>query len=610
MCGIIGYVGEDKQAASVVHEGLKSLEYRGYDSCGVALSDGEEGIKIFRQLGPPSEMPTSGFFESSCGIGHTRWATHGKVTLSNTHPHHDQENNIYLVHNGVIENADKIKEILEEDGCKFYGETDSEVLVNLISYYYARSDNDPLTGLKQALRNVEGTYGIAVMFQSDEGKVIYGARKSSPLVIGIGNGEYFLASDTSAIPPHINKIAYLEDGQIACLTKNEFKIHYVDKSEFLNGYSIAKKIKRRKQNSELGEFSSFMEKEIFGQANSIRDSLRGRLGKDFETVVLGGVDLEKKINRVLFVGCGTAYYAGLLGKYYIENIAGLPASVEYASEYKYKSNPTEEGTLAVAISQSGETLDTLGAIQEAKQKGLDTMAITNSVGSSMAREVPEGIYQRIGPEIAVASTKAFTSQVTLLLMLAISLGSRGALSKTKEQKYINEIRKIPELIERVLLLSKKIRKLAGLYQLCHSFDFLGRQYMYPIAMEGALKLKELTYMNCSGYPSGEIKHGPLATVGNSSNCFFIAPQKELRNKNISSIKEIKSRNGRVILITQEGVDFPEDCYDEIIRVPSAPDYILPILSVIPLQMFAMYMASNKGHSIDKPRNLAKSVTVE
>jgi len=610
MCGIIGYVGEDKQAASVVHEGLKSLEYRGYDSCGVALSDEGEGIKVFRQLGPPSEMLASDFFESSCGMGHTRWATHGKVTLSNTHPHHDQENNIYLVHNGVIENADKIKEILEEDGCKFYGETDSEVLVNLISYYYARSDNDPLTGLKQALRNVEGTYGIAVMFQSDEGKVIYGARKSSPLVIGIGNGEYFLASDTSAIPPHINKIAYLEDDQIACLTKNEFKIHYVDKSEFLNGYSIAKKIKRRKQNSELGEFSSFMEKEIFGQANSIRDSLRGRLGKDFETVVLGGVDLEKKINRVLFVGCGTAYYAGLLGKYYIENIAGLPASVEYASEYKYKSNPTEEGTLVVAISQSGETLDTLGAIQEAKQKGLDTMAITNSVGSSMAREVPEGIYQRIGPEIAVASTKAFTSQMTLLLMLAISLGSRGALSKTKEQKYINEIRKIPELIERVLLLSKKIKRLAGLYQLCHSFDFLGRQYMYPIAMEGALKLKELTYMNCSGYPSGEIKHGPLATVGNSSNCFFIVPQKGLRNKNISSIKEIKSRNGRVILITQEGVDFPEDCYDEIIRVPSAPDYILPILSVIPLQMFAMYMASNKGHSIDKPRNLAKSVTVE
>lgn len=610
MCGIIGYIGENEQASSVVHEGLKSLEYRGYDSCGMALYRNEDSIELFRSIGPPSSIPDTNFFESSCGMGHTRWATHGNVTLENAHPHYNQEENIYLVHNGVIENASKIKSILIEDGHKFYGETDSEILVNLISYYYNRFNNNPLNALKQALRDVEGTYGIIVIFKDEKGEVIYGARKSSPLVIGVGDREYFLASDSLAIPQHVKKIAYLEDNQIAMITKDEFKIYYVDKVDSLNGFRILKKIKLRKQDADLGEHNSFMEKEIFEQPNSIRDSLRGRLSAGFEEIRLGGVDLEKEINRVLFIGCGTAYHAGLLGKYYMENIAGIPAAVEYASEYKYKSNPTEKGTLVIAISQSGETLDTLGAIQEAKQKGLDTMAVTNVVGSSIAREVPEGIYQRVGPEISVASTKAFTSQATLLLMLAISLGGRGALNKTRTKRYINEIRKLPELVERALELNSQMRRLASQFQLSNVCDFLGRQYMYPIALEGSLKLKELAYLNCHGYAAGEIKHGPLATITHEKNCFFLAPQRSLKDKNISNLKELKARNARLILITQAGMDFDKDCYDYLIEIPSAPDYILPILATIPLQLFSMYMASYKDYNVDKPRNLAKSVTVE
>jgi glucosamine--fructose-6-phosphate aminotransferase (isomerizing) len=611
MCGIIGYIGGKKQAAPVVHRGLTSLEYRGYDSSGIALLNDDGEIEIFRALGAPSEtFPTEDLFDSYCGMGHTRWATHGGVTLENTHPHHDKDKNIYLVHNGVFENSDKFKKILEQEGYEFYGETDSEILVNLISYYYSRFNNTPLEALKLALKNVEGTYGLVVIFKSDEGNVIYGARKSSPLVIGVGDDEQFIASDTLAIPQYVKRVVYLEDGQIVELSKTEFNIHYLNNSVSCSGFEKTKRIKNRKQDAELGEYTYFMEKEIFEQPNSIRDSLRGRLSPDFESIRLGGVDLSKEINRIQLIGCGTAYCAGLLGKYYLENIAGIPASVEYASEYKYKSNPTEDGTLAIAITQSGETLDTLGAIQEAKMKGLNTMAITNVVGSTISREVDEGIYQRVGPEISVASTKAFTSQVALLLMLAVSLAGRSHLNKTRIKRYISEVRRLPQLIEETLTLAPRMKKLAAKFQMSSVFDFLGRQYMYPIALEGALKLKELTYLNCHGYPSGEVKHGPLATMSGEKNLFFLAPQRSLKDKNLSNIRELKSRGARIVLMTQEGVEFERDCYDNLITLPPAPDYILPILSVIPLQLFSMYMAVFKRCNVDKPRNLAKSVTVE
>lgn len=610
MCGIIGYIGEEKKASSVVFDGLESLEYRGYDSCGMALVKEDGDVEIFRSIGPPSSMSDTVFFESSCGMGHTRWATHGNVTLSNAHPHHNQEKNIYLVHNGVVENSVKIKNILKEDGYEFYSDTDSEVLANLISYYFNRFNNSPLEALKLALKDVEGTYGLVVIFKSEKGEVIYGARKSSPLVVGVGNGEYFLASDALAIPQHVKKVVYLEDGQIACLNKNEFNIHYIDRSQSVDSFTLTKRIKSRKQDTRLGEYSSFMEKEIFEQPNSVRDSLRGRMTLDEGNIRLGGIDIDKEINRVVFVACGTAYHAGLLGKYYMENIAGIPASVEYASEYKYKLNPTEKGALVIAISQSGETLDTIGAIQEAKKKGLNTMAITNVVASSLAREVPEGIYQRVGTEVSVASTKAFTSQATLLLMLAVSLGGRNILSKVRTKRYINEIKKLPQLIEQTLELNGVMEKLASQFQMSHVFDFLGRQYMYPIALEGALKLKELSYLNCHGYPAGEIKHGPLATVSGEKNLFFLAPQVSLRDKNESNIKELKCRGGRLILVTQKGTVFEKGCYDYLVEIPSAPDYISPILATIPLQLFSMHMAIFKGNNVDRPRHLAKSVTVE
>jgi len=609
MCGIIGYIGKNNVASEVVYRGLEALEYRGYDSCGVALFDEDSSdVKVFRAIGPPSKL-NEVEISSFCGIGHTRWATHGAVTISNTHPHSSQDGEVYLVHNGVVENAEEIKQLLTEKGCEFYGETDSEILVNLIAYYN-KADSTPLDALKKSLNFVEGTYGLVILFKSEDGKKIYAARRSSPLVIGVGEKEYFVSSDTIAIPSHVKRVAYLEDSQIAVLSEEGFKIHHLDGKRSLDGASLSKKIKLRKQKVNLGEHSCYMEKEIFEQANSVRESLRGRLGKNFESIKLGGVDLGKEINRVLLIGCGTAYHAALLGKYYMENIANIPASVEFAHEYKYKSNPTEKGTLVIAVSQSGETIDTLGAVQEALKKGLDVMAITNTVSSSVAREVPEGIYQRIGPEISVASTKAFTSQSVILLMLAVALGEKRHLNLVKTKKYINEIRKLPSLIEETLLLNSEIRGLAKKYVMSTDFNFLGRQYTYPIALEGSLKLKELSYLSCSAYPIGEMKHGPLATIKHGRRSFFIAPQADLRDKNISNAKEIKVRGGRIILITQKGLEFPKDCYDELIEIPAAPSYISAILSAIPLQMFSMYMAIEKNHNVDRPRNLAKSVTVE
>ena len=609
MCGIIGYIGENDNASRVVRRGLETLEYRGYDSCGVAFFDKDSSdIKMFRAIGPPSELSEIEV-DSFCGIGHTRWATHGAVTIDNAHPHYSQDKEVYLVHNGVIENAEEIKKFLTEKGCEFYGETDSEILVNLIAYH-DKANVPPLGALKKSLNFVEGTYGLAVLFKSENGSKIYAGRRSSPLVVGVGENGHFIASDAIAIPGHVDRIAYLEDGQIAVLSEKEFKIHHLDGKKPLDGTSLSKKIKPRKQQVDLGEHFCYMEKEIFEQPNSIRESLRGRLGGDFESIKLGGIDLDKEINRVLLIGCGTAYHAALLGKYYMENIANIPASVEFAHEYKYKSNPTEEGTLVIAVSQSGETIDTLGAVQEALKKGLDTMAITNTVSSSVAREVTEGIYQRIGPEISVASTKAFTSQSVILLMLAIALGSKRHLNALRVKKYINEIRKLPALIEETLLLEEKMRGLSKRYSMSNEFNFLGRQYTYPIALEGALKLKELSYLSCSAYPIGEMKHGPLATIRHGARSFFIAPQADLKDKNISNAKEIKARGGRIFLITQRGLEFPKDCHEELIEIPAAPSYISAILSVIPLQMFSMYMTIEKGYNVDRPRNLAKSVTVE
>ena len=604
MCGIIGYIGEE-DAAETIYSSLKKLEYRGYDSCGIALST-KRSVRVFKAIGSPDKLSGKKYPSSSCGVGHTRWASHGKVNVKNAHPHFSQDKKVFLAHNGVIENAEQIKEQLKEKGISLYGDTDSEVLVNLISIRY-KQIKCPIASLKQALSEVEGTYGIAVIF-SDDPDNIYGGRRSSPLILGIGDNENFLASDTNALPPKINKVIYMEDNQIVRLSKEDYDIHDLEGSA--STFLKIKKIKSRRVDLQLGEYSSFMEKEIFEQPAATRETFRGRFDKNFSEIKFGGVELNK-VKRVLFIGCGTAYHAGLLGKYYMESIAHIPASVEFSSEYKYKNNPSERNTLVVAISQSGETIDSLSAIKEAKNQGHKVIAITNTVSSSVAREVDEGIYQRIGPEISVASTKAFSSQCVILLMLAVLLGRKNKLSRTDSKRHIEQIRRIPELMERTLLLNPELRRLAAKYQLISSaIDFLGRQYLYPIALEGALKLKELSYLDSHAYAAGEIKHGPLATIQRNRLCFFLATQESLLEKNISNIKEIKSRGGKIVLVTQEKLDFPNDCYDYIIRVPKAAEFISPIITTIPLQLFSMHMAVLKKNNVDKPRNLAKSVTVE
>ena len=609
MCGIVGYIGKDYSGSKKIHQGLKNLEYRGYDSCGMAISnDKNNKIENFKSLGDSDNLLKFKIPTSKMGIGHTRWATHGSVCVDNAHPHISHDRQVYLVHNGVIENSDEIKKYLKSEGLTFYGETDSEVLVNLISYNYKK--HKPCThieAIKKSLRQVEGTYGLAIIFKNDK-TVVYGAKRSSPLIVGVGDKENFLASDKNALPPHIKRVVYLKDEQIVSISDTDFKVFYLNSNNSLNGYSLLKEVENDYYKIDKGNFSSFMEKEIFEQAKSIENTFVGRLTS--EEVKLGGIDLNKNINRFLFLGCGTAYHAGLMGKYFMENIARIPSVVEHSSEYKYKTSPFDENVFAVALSQSGETIDTIGAIKEAQSKNINTMAITNVVMSSLARLVPEGIYQRIGPEISVASTKAFTSQLTLLLMLSIAAGRKRNMSILQSCKYISEIKNIPNLINATLQLKSKIQRLASIFYQFDSIDFLGRQYMYPLAMEASLKLKELTYINSHAYAAGELKHGPLATVYEGKPFFFLAPQESLKEKNISNIKEIKARGGNIILLKQKGQNFPRDCFDEVIEVPKAPSYILPIISAIPLQMFAMYMAQKKGLNVDKPRNLAKSVTVE
>jgi len=620
MCGIVGYAGNN-DAIEALYTGLEKLEYRGYDSCGAAITsdnhrdkDGGNAILYWHHLGAPSEVTDiphakdDPMWESSCGIAHTRWATHGDVSIKNAHPHHSNNKDIFVVHNGVIENYQEIK---NELGLQytFYSDTDTEVLANLISFNHRKDPDNYIDVIRRSLEGVEGTYGLAIIFKSDP-HTIYAARRSSPLVIGVGDGENFLASDTNALPPHIRKVIYLEDENIAKITKGEFSVYEL-RGRGRVSPSLYEKDKGLHALSTLGEYDSFLHKEIREQPESILDSFRGRFSKDFSSVVLGGISLKEEVKRVLFLGCGTAYHAGLLGKYYVENVAKIPASVEISSEYKYKNNPTEEGTLVVAISQSGETIDTLSAIKEAQNKKLKTIAITNVVMSSIARQVDEGIYQRIGPEISVASTKSFTSQATILFMLSVLLGEKKNISFLDASNYISNLRALPNLASLTLDWAfDTCEKLAKRYSSFNNINFLGRQYQYPIALEAALKLKELAYVNTCAYPSGEMKHGPLASMDKDSLCFLIAPEDNLVNKNITTMRELKARGVKVVLIKQIDRSFPRDCYDEYIKISSAKDYLLPILSVIPLQIFSMYMAKERGYSLDKPRHLAKSVTVE
>ena len=602
MCGIFGYIGESA-AYDSVKTGLNKLEYRGYDSCGICLLENNK-FEIHKTIGATDKLPdvTS---SSTIAIGHTRWATHGGVTIKNAHPHTSSCGNVTIVHNGVIENCKILKKRLSNFSYK--SDTDTEVLANLISSHYV---GDIVKALENALKEVRGTYGIAVLHK-DHPNTILCARRGSPLCVGVGRDEIYVSSDAYALPPTIDKVSYLDDDQIGIINGHDYKLRQSKKTidPELNKLTI------HRTSSNCDGYSSFLEKEIHDQSEALENAMRGRFTTENDNVKISGIKLRRKVKRIIFLGCGTAYHAGLVGKYYMDNIANIPTSVEYSSEFKYKNNPLSPNTLVVAISQSGETADTITAIKEAQAGGAMVISITNTVASSIARLTGNGVYQYAGPELSVASTKAYTSQICILAMIAIMLGRKNGLSQTSAKKYIRQLKKLPKLVnETIEMVKVQCRKIGTRYSGFDKFTLLGKQYMYPTAIEGALKIKELTYAETHGYPAGEIKHGPLAAIGYGSLCFFLAPQEDMYEKNLSNLAEIKARETSTAVITTEGLEFEYDKSIEprhfVINIPKSYDILHPILCVIPLQLVSMYLAKGKGLDVDRPRHLAKSVTVE
>jgi glucosamine--fructose-6-phosphate aminotransferase (isomerizing) len=601
MCGIYGYIGNEK-AYDIIRNGLQKLEYRGYDSCGICLPS-KTGFQLKRVLGATEHLPQSKS-TSTIGIGHTRWATHGGVSVKNAHPHASSCNTVMIVHNGVIENCESLRSKLNRR-CK--SDTDTEILANLIASHYI---GDIVKAVETALMEVRGTYGVAILHK-DHPDTLICARRGSPLCIGIGKPDIHVCSDIYALPPHIDNVVHLDDDQVGIIISGKLTVKKSQKTinPEINKLNIARTA------TNCDGYSCFLEKEIHDQSSALENALRGRFTADSNNVKLGGIKLKRKVKRIIFLGCGTAYHAGIVGKYYMDNIANIPSSVEYSSEFKYKTNPLSSNTLVVAISQSGETADTITAIKEAQAGKAMVISITNTVASTIARLTNNGIYQYAGPELSVASTKAYTSQICILALLAIMLGRKNGLSQIQSKKYIKELKKLPKLAGEAIKMSKGMcNHLSKVYVMYNAFTLLGKQYMYPTAIEGALKIKELTYAETHGYPAGEIKHGPLAAIGHGSFCFFLAPQDDMYEKNQANIEEIKARDVSVAVITQEGLKFQEDKgvnkRNYVIRIPKSHEILHPILCVIPLQLFSMFLAKAKGLDVDRPRHLAKSVTVE
>lgn len=608
MCGIVGYIGQN-EALPVLVGGLKKLEYRGYDSSGVSVLD-EGVIKTVRASGKISALeeklkvsPATG----NLGIAHTRWATHGAPTEQNAHPHTSFDGKISIVHNGIIENYAVLKKRLQADGIEFKSETDTEVVAHLIAKFYTGNLKDAVL---KALSLIEGTFGLAVICSERPGTLI-GARRGSPLILGIGQNEFYLASDVSAIISHTQKVVYLEDNDVVEIHEDGYNLlnilrqpvqHEVQDVEF-DADSIAK-----------GGFAHFMLKEIFEQPEVLRNTMRGRLLAAEGNAKLAGLDTNIKelrnINRIIITACGTSYYAGMVGEYMIEDLAGVPVEVEYASEFRYRNPIIKPGTLVLAISQSGETADTLAALKEAQQKGATALAICNGVGSTIARTSDGGVYLHAGPEIGVASTKAFTSQVTVLAMIALLLGRQRRLSFESGMDIVKSMQELPELVEQTLKLSDQIAGIAQKYAKAGNFLYLGRHYNYPVAMEGALKLKEISYIHAEGYPAAEMKHGPIALIDENMPVVVIAPKDALFDKVISNVREIKARGGKVIAISTEDCHPLDEIADHLIKVPKTLSMLMPILTCIPLQLMAYHIAVLRGNDVDQPRNLAKSVTVE
>ncbi len=621
MCGIVGYTG--KQAAtSVLLDGLRRLEYRGYDSAGVSIRNGE-GLHTLKRTGRVQELyqeamraPDPG----TVGISHTRWATHGGVTDQNAHPHVSHDGRLSLVHNGVIENYSLIKRELIGKGVEFLSETDSEALVNLIALLYAAEREDPsnegqpkealMKALRAALAQVEGTYGIALICE-DMPEFLFGARKGSPLVIGVGNGENFLASDVTAFAGRTQNVVYLDDGQLAVLTNEDFSVTTLDEVAIS---PVVDTISWDIEDAELGSYAHFMQKEIFEQPMALENAMRGRFAQDGSTAQFGGLNIEprelRQVDRILFLGCGTAWHACLVAEYLIEKFARIPVEVEYSSEFRYRNAPLEKNTLVFTLSQSGETIDTLEAQREAQRKGYRVLGITNVVGSTIARENDGGIYQHSGPEIGVASTKAFTAQCHIVAMLGLYLGRMRDMSFSDGCTIASALRKAPGLLAQALSQAEKIEAIAKKYAHFEDFLFLGRQLMFPIALEGALKLKEISYIHAEGYPAAEMKHGPIALISPECPTVAIALKGEIYRKSLANIQEIKARRGPVIAITDAGKDFPDDLADEVIHLPETHEVNHAALVSIPMQLLSYYISVERGCDVDKPRNLAKSVTVE
>ncbi|MBR3479038.1 MAG: glutamine--fructose-6-phosphate transaminase (isomerizing) [Bacteroidaceae bacterium] len=614
MCGIVGYLGT-RRAYPVLIKGLKRLEYRGYDSAGVALITDCGDLQVYKTKGKVADLEayTSDKDITGCvGIAHTRWATHGEPNSTNAHPHFSESNNLALIHNGIIENYLTLKKQLEEEGVKFRSTTDTEVLVQLIEFIQKSRNVDLLTAVRLSLQRVIGAYAIAILDKNDPNQII-AARKSSPLVVGIGEQEFFLGSDASPIIEYTDKVIYLNDGDIAVIRKGK-ELEIVDFNNIPLEHEI-KTVDLKLGQIEKGGFPHFMLKEIFEQPECLKDCMRGRINIDQNLVKLSAIiDHKERLltaRRFIIVACGTSWHAGLIGKQLIESICSIPVEVEYASEFRYSNPVINNQDVVIAISQSGETADTLAAIQLAKQKGAFIYGICNAVGSSIARATDTGSYIHVGPEIGVASTKAFTGQVTVLTMLALALAKEKMLISADEYAMmVNELNEIPNKMNQVLKANDHIRDISRIFTYAHNFLYLGRGFNYPVALEGALKLKEISYIHAEGYPAAEMKHGPIALIDDEMPVVVIATQNVLYDKLMSNIQEIKARRGRVIAIVTEGDTSVKALADEYIELPRTLECLEPLLATIPLQMLAYHIAICKGKDVDQPRNLAKSVTVE
>jgi glucosamine--fructose-6-phosphate aminotransferase (isomerizing) len=633
MCGIVGYIGF-RRATDLVLEGLRRLEYRGYDSAGLAVLDDEGSIHVLKAAGRLARLESivrEDVPDGSIAIGHTRWATHGAPTDGNAHPHlgGGSRPSVAVVHNGVVENYRALKTRLEAEGYVFRSETDTEVIAHLIDACLERAlpggpaaaprggpasddlaDSPWVTAVREAVAQLRGTYGLLVLFR-DQPDLLVAARLGSPLVVGVGDGEHFVASDANPLAGHADRIVYLADHEVAAITSDSLRVLHRDAGRIEHAvHSLDLSV----EDVGMGGHAHFMLKEIHEQPETIRAAMRGRLSRDDASAMFGGLNLTprqlQQVRRIVLTGCGTSWHAALVGEYMIEEFARLPVEVEYASELRYRNPPLDEGTLLFAITQSGETADTLAALREIKRKGHPTLAICNVVGSTIANEADGGIYLHAGPEIGVASTKAFTSQCVVLALLALYFGRLRHMSYERGIEFIEALERLPDLVAAALRSDAAIRRIAERYRDAGTFLYLGRQYNFPIALEGALKLKEISYIHAEGYPAAEMKHGPIALVDPTTPSVFLIPQGAVYDKVILNVEEIKARRGPVIAIASPGDERVRELADDVIEMPEVPEFLQPIVAVVPLQLLAYHVAVLRGCDVDKPRNLAKSVTVE